>query len=801
MKHLLPSFVLATLMATLPAGAQESPHIFGFHDPGGEEMIRAAGKTGWVLVTEGIGSNPDDHGSADYSGIARDGITAIVRLNNGYYPDGTIPGEARHGDFARRCANFVRGSKGCRIWIVGNEPNLAGERPQGEVITAERYVRCYHAVRDAIHAVAGHESDRVVVAAVANWNIETEYWMDYFRKVMAGVRGRSDGIAIHTYTHGIDPAFVTDETKPWPQYPDQRFHFRNYQDWMAAIPSDMRSLPVYLTETDQNDAWEDANRGWVRAAYAEIDRWNRTPDTQKIRCMLLYRWGNFDRWGIESKRGVHDDFRLALANDYRWTSGNGSPGLPDVVVSELRVDPAAPESARPASFAARVTNRGSGPVPADKYIGVGYLVDGRYVTWGAVRGPLAAGASVDVGTNGGPWTPPAPGTYRLTATADDVNRFAESDEGNNSREIVVAAGRPHTSAPFVREWLLLGPFAHSGNPAYQGHHIDFLGEVSARPSSGESAGGRVWTRHRSGADLIDLDAFFGRVDDATAYAHVYVRSPAARRALLSVGSDDAVKVWLGGRLVLDHYVGRAAAPDQDQVEVSLAAGWNPLLVKVTEGKGAWGSYLRLSTPEGRALPDLEYRLDRPGPAPGTRTLLSTGWEAGQSAGYSNRILYRRSVTGWFGTENPPPECGRREREIARTGTGALMIAGTSRASYAYCYYGVFRGPFSIERGTKLRYSIWHVGSAKVSVDGHLAGGGTLRDFRANGRPLADQAGVPIHPSARRDPIGRWHRVEIDLSPAAGRTLSVLSFAFDNGGDGFQGRYRAYVDDLELVVER
>ncbi|MBI4613348.1 MAG: hypothetical protein HY720_07025, partial [Planctomycetes bacterium] len=128
----------------------------------------------------------------------------------------------------------------------------------------------------------------------------------------------------------------------------------------------------------------------------------------------------------------------------------------------------------------------------------------------------AAGASVEVGTNGGPWTPPAPGTYRVVATADDVNCFAESDEGNNSREIVVTAGRPPSDAPFVREWPLLGPFAHSGNPAYQGHYIDYIGETSTRPSSGMSAGGKTWTRHRSGADLVDLDLAFGRPDERTA---------------------------------------------------------------------------------------------------------------------------------------------------------------------------------------------------------------------------------------------------------------------------------------------
>jgi subtilase family serine protease len=55
-------------------------------------------------------------------------------------------------------------------------------------------------------------------------------------------------------------------------------------------------------------------------------------------------------------------------------------------------------------------------------------VDGAFRTWGSVWGPLAAGASVTIGTNGGPI---ATGTHTIKAHVDDVNRFAESGETNN----------------------------------------------------------------------------------------------------------------------------------------------------------------------------------------------------------------------------------------------------------------------------------------------------------------------------------------------------------------------------------
>ena len=101
-----------------------------------------------------------------------------------------------------------------------------------------------------------------------------------------------------------------------------RYHFRTYQDFMAAVPQSMRGLPVYITESNQGDQpWENANTGWVRAAYAEIDRWNRA-NTQKIRSFLLYRWPQVpgDRWGIEGKAGVIEDFRAALGSRFQWSA-------------------------------------------------------------------------------------------------------------------------------------------------------------------------------------------------------------------------------------------------------------------------------------------------------------------------------------------------------------------------------------------------------------------------------------------------------------------------------------------------
>jgi subtilase family serine protease len=57
-------------------------------------------------------------------------------------------------------------------------------------------------------------------------------------------------------------------------------------------------------------------------------------------------------------------------------------------------------------------------------------VNGTFKTWGGLNGPLPAGASATIGTDGGLYTIPS-GTPTITAYVDDINRFAESDETNN----------------------------------------------------------------------------------------------------------------------------------------------------------------------------------------------------------------------------------------------------------------------------------------------------------------------------------------------------------------------------------
>jgi hypothetical protein len=68
-----------------------------------------------------------------------------------------------------------------------------------------------------------------------------------------------------------------------------------------------------------------------------------------------------------------------------------------------------------------------------------------------------------------------------------------------------------------------------------------------------------------------------------------------------VGSDDAVKIWLNGKLVHANNIYRAAEPGQDKVPVLLKRGKNTLLVKLMEGIFGCGFYIQFCNEDGSAL--------------------------------------------------------------------------------------------------------------------------------------------------------------------------------------------------------
>lgn len=175
---------------------------------------------------------------------------------------------------------------------------------------------------------------------------------------------------------------------------------------------------------------------------------------------------------------------------------------------------------------------------------------------------------------------------------------------------------------FLTAWNLIGPFEAPDMTHLLTTHppeeaIDFA--RTYRGKEEQIIGWREVTSEESG--FVPLASLLQPNEKAVAYALTYVHSPETMKIDMLVGSDDGVRVWLNGRLVHTNAAYRGAYPDQDHVTTRLEQGWNTVLVKVLQGGGGWGFYLRFVDPDRslRWSPRIpEKKINEASPANGSR---------------------------------------------------------------------------------------------------------------------------------------------------------------------------------------
>jgi hypothetical protein len=85
------------------------------------------------------------------------------------------------------------------------------------------------------------------------------------------------------------------------------------------------------------------------------------------------------------------------------------------------------------------------------------------------------------------------------------------------------------------------------------------------------------------------------------YAVRIIRTDAARKVRIWTGSDDALRIWLNGKLVREVLELRGAKADVESTDAELQAGENTLVVEVSQAGGGWGLFLRLEDTSGMPL--------------------------------------------------------------------------------------------------------------------------------------------------------------------------------------------------------
>ena len=164
----------------------------------------------------------------------------------------------------------------------------------------------------------------------------------------------------------------------------------------------------------------------------------------------------------------------------------------------------------------------------------------------------------------------------------------------------------------VTSWLVAGPLPGPAvaaprpeGPSRRGYATDFLvplgGEQAARIGQGtrialSTGEAREFVLHAWDEPYLDLTDLFGRKAGVCAYLYALLESDREREVFLHCGTNDAGKIWVGGRLVLCHAGDRKAAPSQEVTKIIIPAGCTPVLLKIDQAGGGWGAYVEMYGP-------------------------------------------------------------------------------------------------------------------------------------------------------------------------------------------------------------
>lgn len=155
------------------------------------------------------------------------------------------------------------------------------------------------------------------------------------------------------------------------------------------------------------------------------------------------------------------------------------------------------------------------------------------------------------------------------------------------------------ASPFVKRYMVLGPFPKTD--------VDTIGELLRAENqlnlkntyTGIDGKPLHWQEATTRADgFLDLRKDLSPTPMTVGYTLVYVHAPKATDAVMLIGSDDEIAVWLNGTEIHRKSINAGATADADAVPCQLKAGWNTVLCQKVDLGWSWGLYLRFTDADG-----------------------------------------------------------------------------------------------------------------------------------------------------------------------------------------------------------
>jgi len=153
-------------------------------------------------------------------------------------------------------------------------------------------------------------------------------------------------------------------------------------------------------------------------------------------------------------------------------------------------------------------------------------------------------------------------------------------------------------------WVIAGPYTEGGKNNTQLFDIPFAPELLGAEVKWQP----LEQTNRREPWRFNLAKVVGG-GNCCIYAKTIVFSENPQPARLEIGSDDGVKAWLNGKVVHAANANRGLTVGEDKADITLNAGWNELLLKVTQGDGDWGFCCGVRSPAGGKIDGLKFKAE------------------------------------------------------------------------------------------------------------------------------------------------------------------------------------------------
>ena len=156
-------------------------------------------------------------------------------------------------------------------------------------------------------------------------------------------------------------------------------------------------------------------------------------------------------------------------------------GQPNLIIDSVTVSPSNPKPGESVTFGAVVRNAGNAPTPEGVVHGMNFQIGGKSVAYvgNSHTASLAPGQTVTLKTTdagGQGWTAVV-GSQTVTASADNENLIAESNEDDNKLDKTFVVGQPN---------LIIDSVTVSALQSAIGRERDFWGRGSQRRQRGHA---------------------------------------------------------------------------------------------------------------------------------------------------------------------------------------------------------------------------------------------------------------------------------------------------------------------------